>query len=72
MDLLAKLKQRTELVCILILCDQIPSQTIEGERKLLRSWVQKFFPDQVDLYEMIYESRFDRLISQFRTTDETR
>lgn len=72
MDLVAKLKQRTDLVCILILCDQISRQTIEGERKLLRSWVQKFFPDQIDLYEMIYESRFDRLISQFRTTDEQR
>jgi hypothetical protein len=67
MELISKLQQKADLVCILILCDRISDQTIEGERKLLRSWVEKFFPDQLDLYDMIYESRFDRLISQFRT-----
>lgn len=69
MDYAEKLKHRTELICALILCDQIPDRTIEGERKLLRSWVQKFLPDKMDLYDMIYESRFDRLISQFRAID---
>jgi hypothetical protein len=71
MDHAAKLKSRADLVCILILCDQIPDRTIEGERKLLRSWVEKFLPDKIDLYDMIYESRFDRLITQFRTTSST-
>ena len=62
-----KLRSKADLVCVLILCDQIPDATIEGERKLLRAWAQKFFPDKMDLYDMVYESRFDRLISQFRS-----
>jgi hypothetical protein len=61
-----RLKQKADLVCTLIFCPQIPDQTIVGERKLLRLWVEKFLPDKLDLYDMVYESRFDRLIQQFR------
>jgi hypothetical protein len=67
MDDSIKLRDKADLVCVLILCDQIPDTTIVGERKLLRAWAQKFFPDKMDLYDMVYESRFDRLISQFRS-----
>ena len=62
-----KLRRRADLICTLILCDQVPRQTISGERKLLRQWCEKFLPDKLDLYDMVYESRFDRLIEQFRT-----
>lgn len=57
---------KAELICVLILCDSIPDHTIAGERKLLRQWCAKFLPDRLDLYDMVYESRFDRLIQQFR------
>jgi len=66
MEIQERLKMKAELVCTLILCDQIPDRTIDGERKLLRQWCEKFLPDRIELYDMVYEARFDRLISQFR------
>lgn len=65
-DAAEKLKRKADLVCTLIFCPQIPDSTIAGERKLLRLWCEKFLPDRLDLYDMVYESRFDRLIRQFR------
>jgi hypothetical protein len=66
MEIQERLKMKAELVCTLILCDQISDRTIDGERKLLRQWCEKFLPDRIELYDMVYEARFDRLISQFR------
>jgi hypothetical protein len=65
-DISEKLKRKADLVCTLIFCERISDATIEGERRLLRQWCQKFLPDKLELYDMIYEARFDRLISQFR------
>lgn len=61
-----KLKRKADLICILIFCPQVPDSTIEGERKLLRQWCRKFLPQSMDLYDMVYEARFNRLIQQFR------
>ncbi|HEY4490750.1 MAG TPA: hypothetical protein VI958_02075 [Acidobacteriota bacterium] len=66
MELSERLKQKTELICTLILCDKISDETIAGERKLVRQWCAKFLPDKLELYDLVYESRFDRLIQQFR------
>ena len=66
MELSARLTHKTELICTLILCDHISAETIAGERKLVRQWCAKFLPDKLELYDLIYESRFDRLIQQFR------
>lgn len=60
------LKRKAELICTLIFCECVPVSTIDGERKLVRQWCQKFLPDSMELYDMIYESRFDRLLAQFR------
>lgn len=65
-ELAEKLKHKADLICTLIFCPQVPDRTIDGERKLLRQWCRKFLPDCVDLYDMVYEARFDRLIHQFR------
>ncbi len=65
-DYAAILKRKADLICTLIFCDQIPDRTIAGERKLLRQWCEKFLPEKAELYDLIYESRFDRLIEQFR------
>lgn len=51
-------------VCVLILSSDLPSTSRsnkQGSRTLPRT-----FPDQEQLYEMIYESRFQRLWEQFR------
>ena len=66
-EIARRLKTKADLVCILILCDKISVDTIEGERKLLRQWCQKFLPEKMELYNMVYEARFDRLITQFRS-----
>lgn len=66
-ELAEKLKRKADLICTLIFCEQVPETTIAGERKLLRLWCEKFLPDKLDLYDMLYESRFDRLIQQFRS-----
>ena len=65
-DLAEKLKRKTDLVCTLIFCPQVPDATIAGERKLVRLLCEKFLPDRLELYDLVYESRFDRLIQQFR------
>lgn len=62
-----RLREKADLVCVLILCDRISDKTIAGERKLLRQWCEMFLPDRIDLYDMVYEGRFDRLIAQFRS-----
>jgi hypothetical protein len=65
-EIVEKLKRKADLVCTLIFCERIPDETIAGERRLLRQWCQKFLPDRLELYDMVYEARFDRLIAQFR------
>jgi hypothetical protein len=65
-DVAAALRRKADLICTLILCERIPDRTIAGERRLLRQWCGKFLPDRMDLYDRVYEARFDRLISQFR------
>ena len=65
-DISQRLKQKADLVCTLIFCERISDETIAGERQLLRQWCMKFLPESLELYDMVYESRFDRLISQFR------
>jgi hypothetical protein len=35
----------------------------------LRDEAEEFFPDRIEIYDQIYESRFDRLIEQWRTDE---
>lgn len=69
-EIVEKLRRKADLVCTLIFCERIPNETIEGERRLLRQWCKKFLPDRLELYDMVYESRFDRLIAQFRSNSD--
>jgi hypothetical protein len=63
--LMEELKRKAERVCVLILGSDSPPADIAMERYRLREWCEQVFPDRMDLYDMIYESRFDRLIEQF-------
>ena len=63
---MAELQRMAERVCVLILRDDYPAIDIEIERAKVRDRCEELFPDRMDLYEMIYESRFDRLWEQFR------
>ncbi len=63
--LMEELKRKAQRICILILRSDYPEVDIAIERARLREWCEEVFPDRMDLYEMIYESRFDRLLEQF-------
>jgi hypothetical protein len=60
-----ELRRRADRLCTLILRSDYPEVDIAIERCRLREWCEEAFPDRMDLYDMIYESRFDRLIEQF-------
>ena len=68
--LMEELKRKAERLCVLILRSDYPEVDIAIERALLREWCEQVFPDRMDLYELIYEARFDRLIEQFGEDQE--
>jgi len=63
--LMEELRRRADRICQLILRSDFPLVDVGIERARLRDWCEKMIPDRLDLYEMIYESRFERLIEQF-------
>jgi len=44
----------------------VPDREINIERLFLRTEAARLFPEKRQFYEMIYESRFRRLLTQFR------
>lgn len=61
-----RLSRMADRVCLLILMEDYPRIDIEIEKEQVREECERLFPDRLDLYEMVYESRFRRLWSQFR------
>ena len=57
-------------VCSLILISDYPEIDIEIEKSKVRERCEELYPDSMDLYEMIYENRFNRLQEQFRYPGE--
>jgi hypothetical protein len=53
-------------VCVLILSTDLPAIDIEIEKNKVRERCLELYPDSEALYEMVYESRFQRLWDQFR------
>ncbi|MFZ5833605.1 MAG: hypothetical protein ACOY3P_26250 [Planctomycetota bacterium] len=53
-------------VCTLILSSDLPAIDIEIEKGKVRDRCLELYPDREQLYEMVYESRFQRLWDQFR------
>ena len=64
----ALLGQHADRVCSMILSSDCPDVDVAIERGRVRDLAESLFPDRMELYEMIYESRFDRLWQQFRST----
>jgi hypothetical protein len=64
--------ERADRLCRMILSSDYPDVDIAIERGRVRELAEALFPDRMDLYEMIYESRFDRLWEQFRSPERTR
>lgn len=63
-------QRRADYICLLIVSSDLPEVDIEIEKNKLRAEVEDHWPDKLRLYEMIYESRFERLWRQWRNQDE--
>jgi hypothetical protein len=61
-----ELKRAAERICALILTDDYPRIDIEIEQAQLKRRVRERMPEKLELYEMVYESRFRRLWDQWR------
>ena len=61
-----EVQRMADRVCVLILSSDLPAIDIEIEKNKVRERCPELFPDREQLYEMIYESRFQRLSEQFR------
>lgn len=65
-DRMWELQRMADRVCVLILSSDLPAIDIAIERNKVRERCLELYPDREDLYDMIYESRFERLWDQFR------
>lgn len=61
-----EVQRMADRVCTLILSSDLAPIDIEIEKSKVRERCLELYPDREDLYEMIYESRFQRLSEQFR------
>ena len=59
-----QIRRMAERIAVLIVSSDYPLVDIAIERSNLRDEVEQLFPDRMDIYDRIYESRFDRLIEQ--------
>lgn len=60
-----ELRRRADEVCRMIISGDWPEVDVAIARARLREWVEDTMPEKLALYDMIYESRFDRLAEQF-------
>lgn len=61
-----ELQRMADRVCVLILSSDLTAIDIEIEKNKVRERCLELYPDREQLYEMVYESRFQRLSEQFR------
>ena len=59
-------QEHVDRLCFLIVASNCSEREIDIERLHLRTQAMKLFPDKIQLYDLIYESRFLRLRRQFR------
>jgi hypothetical protein len=62
-----ELTRAADRLAFLIVATDCPRIDVDIERANLRRCCQQLFPDKMELYEMVYESRFRRLWQQFRS-----
>jgi len=61
-----RFQRRVDRLTFLIVATGISERDISIERLFLRTEVARLFPERYKFYEMLHESRFDRLVEQFR------
>jgi hypothetical protein len=63
---LAAFQRKADRIAFLIVASDYERIDVEIEKAELREECARVFPDKLDLYDMIYGSRFQRLWEQFR------
>ena len=61
-----RFQRRVDRLCFLIVATDISERDISVERLFLKTEAARLFPERFKFYEMLYESRFNRLVAQFR------
>jgi hypothetical protein len=61
-----EIRTMADRIASLIVGSDYPMIDIEIEKGKLRERIAELFPDKMDLYDLIYEPRFRRLMEQFR------
>jgi hypothetical protein len=61
-----RVQRRIDRLSFLIVATDISERDIGIERLFLRTEVARLFPERFRFYEMVHESRFRRLVEQFR------
>ncbi len=61
-----ELQLRADRLCSLIVSSDYPAIDIAIEIRRLREFAEGHFPDRLELFAYVYESRFRRLWEQFR------
>ena len=64
--IMQEFQRMADRVCVLILSSDLPAIDIQIEKSKVRERCRELYPDREWLYDMVYESRFDRLWEQFR------
>ena len=62
----SRIQRRVDRLAFLIVATDISERDISIERLFLRTETARLFPERLPFYEMLYESRFRRLVDQFR------
>jgi hypothetical protein len=61
-----ELQRRADRIASLIVASDYPDVDIDIEIRNLRRWCEEQLPDRLELFTLVYESRFRRLREQFR------
>ena len=65
-----QIRRTAERIAVLIVSSDYPLVDIAIERSNLRDEAEALFPDRMEIYDRIYESRFERLIEQWRMEED--
>ena len=63
----SRFQQHVDRLCFLIVATPCSDREIDIERLHLRTQAMQLFPEKMELYDCVYESRFRRLQQQFRS-----
>jgi len=66
---IAEVRREVDRICSMIVTSCYEDVDIAIARSELRWKVAESLPDRLGFYDMVYESRFDRLWEQFREHD---